>query len=107
MLHAATVTAGHVQRSEVAIWQLHAAALTASRWGFPIGVKKRIRKQRYGFGYSVAFQASAELPQPRVPGDVFSDNLHEWSQDVPRRHPPESILVASFRASGLWLRHGT
>ena len=75
MLHAATMTANHFHRSEVAMWQLHAAALTATHKGFPIGVKKGFWKQRYGYGSSVDFRASADLPRPfrerRVPKDAF------------------------------------
>ena len=60
-VHAATMTASHFHRSEVAMWQLDAAALTATHWGFPIGVKKGFRKQRYGYGSRVDFRASADL----------------------------------------------
>ena len=35
MLHVATMTASHFHSSEVAMRQLHAAALTATQWGFP------------------------------------------------------------------------
>ena len=85
MLHAATMTASDFHRSEVASWQIHAAALTALHWGFPIGVKKGFRKQRYGYGSNAAFRASTNLPwsfhKRRLPKDGFSDNLHEWSQE--------------------------
>ena len=75
MLHAATMTASHFHRSEVATWQLHAAALTATHWGFPVGVTKGFRKQRYGYGSSVEFRASADLLRSfrelREPADAF------------------------------------
>ena len=75
MLHAVTMTASRFHRSEVAIWQLHAVALIATHWGFPIGVKKGFRKQRYGSGSKAAVQTSADLPRSfrkrRVPGDAF------------------------------------
>ena len=111
LLHAATMTASHFHGSEVAMWQLLAAALIVTHGGFPIGVKQGFRKQRRGYGSSVDFRASADLPRtfrgasaklPATPRAriCFLDNLQEWSQG-PRRHVPESILVASFRASRL------
>ena len=43
--------------------------------GFPIGEKKGFRKQRHGYGSSVDFRASADLPRSfrerRVPGYAF------------------------------------
>ena len=63
MLHAATMTASHFHRTEVAMWQLHATRTNSNSLGFPIGEKKGFRKQRHGYGSSVDVGAVADLPQ--------------------------------------------
>ena len=55
------------------------------------------------FGLPRTFRGpSAELARTSCARICFSDYLQEWSRG-PRRHAPENILVASFKASMLWL----
>ena len=85
MLHASTMTVVISKRSEVAIWQLRAAALTATHLGLSHRSEERILEAKVWVWTQCSMLGfrgpSMELPRTSCAQRCFSDSLPEWSQE--------------------------